>query len=98
MGSHEAGHRRLGPGPRGRGPQSAGQARRALLRLSAADPSFENLHGQYHIRARLLHIDCFYEGHCEPEEEMAGLIRATTEYITWPSGCPQGVSGQLNST
>ena len=65
----------------GEEPQSAGQVRRAFLRLSAADPSFENLHGQYHIRARLLHIDCFYEGHCEPEEEMAGLIRATTEYI-----------------
>ena len=65
----------------GEEPQSAGQARRALLRLSAADPSFEILHGQYHIRARLLHIDCFYDGHCEPEEEMAGLIRATAQYI-----------------
>ena len=31
----------------GEEPQSGGQARRALLRLSAADPSFENLHGQY---------------------------------------------------
>ena len=31
----------------GEEPQSGGQARRALLRLSAADSSFENLHGQY---------------------------------------------------
>ena len=31
----------------GEEPQLAGQTRRALLRLSAADPWFENLHGQY---------------------------------------------------
>ena len=62
-------------------PQSAGQARRALLRLSNRVPDIEPIHGQYHIRARLLHIDCFYEGHCEPEAEMTALVRATNVYI-----------------
>ena len=62
-------------------PQSAGQARRALLRLSSRVPDIEPIHGQYHIRARLLHVDCFYEGHCEPEAEMAALVRATNVYI-----------------
>ena len=62
-------------------PQSVGQARRALLRLSNTVPDIEPIHGQYHIRARLLHVDCFYEGHCEPEAEMAALVRATNVYI-----------------
>ena len=35
----------------GEEPQSAGQARRALLRLSALDPAFDILQGQYHTRA-----------------------------------------------
>ena len=65
----------------GEEPQPAGQARRALLRLSALDPAFDILQGQYHTRAGLLHVNCFYDGNCEQEQEMAGLIRATTEYI-----------------
>ena len=68
-------------GQEGEEPQSAGPARRALLRLSALDPAFDILQGQYHTRAELLHINCFYDGNCESEQEMADLIRATTLYI-----------------
>ena len=39
------------------------------------------LQGQYHTRTGLLHVNCFYDGNCEPEQEMAALIRATTLYI-----------------
>ena len=39
------------------------------------------LQGEYHFRARMLHIDCFYEGNCEPEQEMTDLIQATSSYI-----------------
>ncbi len=63
-------------------PQSAGQARRALLRLSATSPKFETLQGQYHTRSELLHVNCFYDGNCEPEVEMANLIRTTIAYIS----------------
>ena len=28
-----------------------------------------------------MHVNCFYDGNCELEQEMAGLIRATTQYI-----------------
>ena len=35
----------------GEEPQAAGQARRALLRLSTLDPAFDILQGQYHTRA-----------------------------------------------
>ena len=54
----------------GEEPQPAGQARRALLRLSALDPAFDILQGQYHTRAGLLHVNCFYDGNCEQEQEM----------------------------
>ena len=62
-------------------PQSAGAARRALFRMSNNGPAFEAFQGQYHTRAALLHINCFYDGNCEPEEEMTALIRDTDSYI-----------------
>ena len=65
----------------GNEPQSAGQARRALLGLSSNGPAFERFQGQYSTRALLLHINCFYDGNCEPEEEMTALIRDTDTYI-----------------
>ena len=58
----------------GEEPQSGGQARRALLRLSAGDQVMVTLQG---TRARMLHVNCFYDGNCEPEEGMAGLIRSS---------------------
>ena len=65
----------------GHAPQSAGQARRALLRLSDERPAFEAFQGRYNTRAALLHVNCFYDGNCEPEPEMTTLIRATDSYI-----------------
>ena len=65
----------------GEEPQEAGQARRALLRLSALDPAYDVFQDQYNTRSALLHVNCFYDGNCEPEREMAGLIRATALYI-----------------
>ena len=65
----------------GNEPQSAGQARRALLRLSETGPAFDAFQGRYNTRSALLHVNCFYDGNCEPEEEMSALIRATDSYI-----------------
>ncbi len=65
----------------GQEPQSAGQARRALLRMRNDGPQFVALHGDYSIRSELLHVNCFYDGNCEPEEEMTALIRDTDSYI-----------------
>ena len=65
----------------GHEPQSAGQARRALLRLSNDASAFEIFQGQYNTRSALLHVNCFYDGNCEPEAEMTALIRATDSYI-----------------
>ena len=65
----------------GNEPQSAGQARRALLRMSNDGPAFDTFQGQYNTRSALLHVNCFYDGNCEPEDEMSDLIRATDSYI-----------------
>ena len=65
----------------GHEPQSAGQARRALLLMSNDGPAFDAFQGQYSTRSLLLHINCFYDGNCEPEAEMTALIRATDSYI-----------------
>ena len=65
----------------GEEPQSAGQARRALLRLSNTSPAFDVFQGQYNTRSALLHVNCFYDGNCEPEQEMIALIAATSAYI-----------------
>ena len=65
----------------GNEPQSAGQARRALLRMRNDGPELVAFHGEYSIRSELLHVNCFYDGNCEPEEQMTALIRATDSYI-----------------
>ena len=65
----------------GEEPQSAGQARRALLKLSKTGPTFNVFQGQYNTRSALLHVNCFYDGNCEPEQDMADLIRETNTYI-----------------
>ena len=65
----------------GQEPQSAGDAGRDLLRLSNDGPAFVAFQGQYSTRALLLHINCAYDGNCEPEPEMEALIRATNSYI-----------------
>ena len=62
-------------------PQSAGQARRALLRMSSDNEEVDRFQGQYNTRSALLHVNCFYDGNCEPEAEMTALIRDTDSYI-----------------
>ena len=65
----------------GREPQSAGRARRALLQMRNDGQEFMAFHGEYSIRSELLHVNCFYDGNCEPEAEMTALILATGAFI-----------------
>lgn len=65
----------------GEEPRSAGYARRAMMRLSKSSPAMDHFQGKYHLRSEWLHIDCFYDGNCEPREDMVALIRATDAYI-----------------
>ena len=81
MGRHEAGHRRLGPGPRGRGTPVGRAGQASAFEAESRGPIVREPAWAVHIRAGLLHINCFYDGNCEPEHEMADLIRATILYI-----------------
>ena len=63
-------------------PRSAGYARRVMMRLSKSSPAIKILQGEYHLRSEWLHIDCFYDGNCEPREDMVALIRETDAYIS----------------
>ena len=65
----------------GNEPQSAGQARRALLGMRNDGEDLVAFHGEYSIRSELLHVNCFYDGNCEPEDEMTALVRSTDSYI-----------------
>ena len=78
----------------GEEPQSAGQARHALLRLSGQDTAFDVFQGQYNTRSALLHVNCFYDGNYEPEREMADPIRATTTYIQTAEELAAAAGGQ----
>jgi hypothetical protein len=49
--------------------------------LSNTSPAFDVFQGQYNTRSALLHVNCFYDGNCEPEQEMTALIAATSTYI-----------------
>ena len=78
---HEAGHRRPGPG-KARGRAAIGRTGTARS-FAAERPGSGVRHPARAIshQGRVLHINCFYDGNCEPEQEMAGLIRATILYI-----------------
>ena len=65
----------------GNEPQSAGQARRALLGMRNDGEDLVAFHGEYSIRSELLQVNCFYDGNCEPEDEMTALVRSTDSYI-----------------
>ena len=51
------------------------------MRLSNTSPEFDVFQGRYNTRSALLHVNCFYDGSCEPEQEMTALIAATNTYI-----------------
>ena len=75
----------------GQEPRTAGQTLRGLRALRREDPAFRQLEGRYNTRANALHGACFYDGLCEPEEELAEDIRETSDYIR----DSEGLAGNL---
>ena len=65
-------------------PPSAGHLQGSLLRVVVVilDTRVESLVGRYHTRADYLHGQCFYDGMCEPAEEVDRRIRETDAYIS----------------
>ena len=66
----------------GEEPRTSGQTARGLRRLQREDPAIAPLRLRYTARQAELHGNCFYDGNCEPEEVIAGDIRATIDYIS----------------
>lgn len=62
-------------------PATAARTTRGLHTLISRDQRVGVLEGPYHTRADFLHGHCFYDGICEPPEEVERLIRETEEYI-----------------
>ncbi len=62
-------------------PATAARTTRGLHTLISQDQRVGVLEGPYHTRADYLHGQCFYDGACEPPEEVERLIRETEGYI-----------------
>ncbi len=66
----------------GEEPATTRDTSRTLHALVLLDTRVESLVGRYHTRADYLHGQCFYDGMCEPTEEVERRIRETDAYIT----------------
>ena len=62
---------------RERNPSRAGRPGARAFEAERPGPRLRRVPGPVNTRAVLLHVNCFYDGNCEPEEEMAGLMRSS---------------------
>ena len=65
----------------GEEPATTRDTSRTLHALVLLDTRVESLIGRYHTKADYLHGQCFYDGICEPQEEVERRIRETADYI-----------------
>ena len=65
----------------GQEPRTSGQTRRGVRALGRNDDEIRGLAVRYGNRESVLHGSCFYDGDCEPEDELARDIRETADYI-----------------
>ena len=62
-------------------PRTSGRTFRAIRELRRQYPDLFPLSVRYGERQNVLHGKCFYDGMCEPEDEVARDIRDTLGYI-----------------
>jgi hypothetical protein len=65
----------------GREPRSTGQTTRGIRALHRQDPALRDLSRRYSERAHVLHGSCFYDGICDPEDDLIA-DRETADYIS----------------
>ena len=65
----------------GREPQVTSQTASGIKALGRQSAALESLVTRYRNRVHHLHAECFYNGDCEPEDFITGLIRDTARYI-----------------
>ena len=62
-------------------PRTSGRTFRAIRELRRQHPDVFQLSVRYGERQNVLHGKCFYDGMCEPEDEVIRDIRDTIGYI-----------------
>ena len=62
-------------------PRTVGQTTRGLRLLSRQDNRVSPLVRLFESRAHFLHGTCFYDGMCEPPEDVGDEVRETEDYI-----------------
>ena len=65
----------------GEEPRTSGQTMRGIRSLRRTDPTLEEMRVRYGYRQSFLHGACFYDGICEPEEDLIADIRETIDYL-----------------
>ena len=65
----------------GQEPQITTQTSAGIRTLGRQSEELASLHTRYIARISQLHGDCFYNGHCEPEDYFVELVRDTADYI-----------------
>lgn len=65
----------------GREPTRTSQTSSGLKALAQQCATVESLWSRFRDKIRYLHSDCFYDGDCEPESVIVGMIHDTADYI-----------------
>ena len=65
----------------GEEPRTVGQTTRWLRALSRQDSRITPMVRRFESRAHFLHGTCFYDGMCEPPEDVEDDVRETSVYI-----------------
>lgn len=64
-----------------REPTRTSQTSSGLKALARQDTAVDSLWERFRDQVRYLHSDCFYDGDCEPEDVIVGMIHDTAGYI-----------------
>lgn len=65
----------------GEEPRTSRKTMEGIRRLRKDNPAMEPLRLQYAAKQTYLHGACFYDGDCEPVEDIVAEIRQTSAYI-----------------
>ena len=52
-----------------------------LRGMGRENEAARSLRDRFGVTVRFLHHDCFYNGHCEPQEDTEQLIRDVSKYV-----------------
>ncbi|MYC38328.1 MAG: hypothetical protein F4X66_15665 [Chloroflexi bacterium] len=65
----------------GQEPSNTHQTSAGSRSLGQQSDALASLRSRFSDYVHHLHVECFYNGHCEPEDYIVGLIRDTGNYI-----------------